>query len=81
MDLKTARAFILKELNDGQWVQRASTNDFITIGDRCFYEPEMLEALELVYREGLAIQVPSSGQAQTGINFRRAERRIETGKL
>ena len=81
MNLVTAKALILKGANEGLWKQRAADNDSITIGDKQFDQHEMLVALELLYREGYLVQVPSAGQAQTGINFRRADGHVETGKL
>lgn len=81
MNLDTARALILKGANDGEWIKRAHTNEYITIGEKRFDEPEMLEALELLYREGFIVQVPSAGQAQSAISFKLANKRVETGKL
>jgi|AGTN01.3.fsa_nt_gi hypothetical protein len=81
MNSEAARALILKGANEGEWIKRAHTNDHITIGDRRYDEPEMLDALELLYREGYMVQVPSAGQAQTAISFKLAEHRVETGKL
>ncbi len=80
MNLDEAKALILKRADEGKWIQRAPDNSSITIGDKRFVAPEMIEALELLYQEGLLMQVPSAGQAQTAICFKRADHPVETGK-
>jgi hypothetical protein len=72
VDLETAKALILRHVNEGKWIQRAADGKSVTVESRQFQEPAMLEALEMLYREGLVVQVASAGQAQTAISFKKS---------
>jgi len=72
VDVETAKTLIQRHVNEGKWIQRASDSKSVTIESRQFDEPEMVEALEMLYQEGFLVQVPSAGQAQTAISFRKA---------
>lgn len=74
MNVDQAKTLILKAIQESKWVKRAPTNDHVIIDEKTFFEPEMLEALESLREEGLIVQVPSAGQAQTAIAFKAAEK-------
>lgn len=80
MDLKSAKEVILEATAEKNWISRTTDYECIRIDGRDHREPELLEALEELYRDGILEQVPSSGQALTEIHYKRAEIMHPTGK-
>lgn len=78
MNVEQAMALILNAINEAKWVKRATTGDHVIIDEKVFFETAMLEALERLRREGLIVQVPSAGQAQTAIAFKASDGSNET---
>lgn len=73
MDLQVARDLLLKTISDGKWVQRAPDGKSVNVDGQHYADGVMVDALEALYQEGLVVQVPSAGQAQTGICFKSPE--------
>lgn len=72
MDIESAKNLLLKTMSEGKWVQRAPDGNSVNV-DGQQYDGVMVEALESLYQEGAIVQVPSAGQALTGICFRSAD--------
>ena len=71
MTLEAAKEFLLRSTENEERIERACSNELVFASGQEFKEPEYLQALEELQKEGHIVQIPTPGQSRTTVSYRR----------